>query len=57
MAYMLVIEGALAGGWTIPWIRHARPPHDLGTTFCPTIAFAAGTAMITVRGGRERVSG
>jgi hypothetical protein len=57
MAYMLVIEGALAGGWTIPWIRPARPPHDLGTTFCPTIAFAAGTAMITVRGGRERVSG
>src|SRR6266487_1029062 len=40
MAYVLVTEGALAEGWTTPWIRSARPPHDLGATLCAAMAFA-----------------
>ena len=55
MAYLLVAEGALAGGWTTPWAWPARPPHDLGGALCAALVFAAGLAVITVRGARESV--
>jgi hypothetical protein len=52
MAYLLVTEGALAGGWTTPWIWPARPPHDLGGALCAAGVFAAGLVLITLRGAR-----
>jgi hypothetical protein len=55
MAYLLVTEGALAGGWTTPWIWPGRPPHDAGGALCAGLVFAAGIALITIRGCRERV--
>ncbi len=55
MAYLLVAEGALAGGWTTPWTWPARPPHDLGGALCAALAFTAGIAVIAVRGARESV--
>ena len=53
MAYLLVTEGALAGGWTTPWIWPARPPHDVGGTLCAYGVFAAGLVAITVLGARD----
>jgi hypothetical protein len=57
MAYWLVTEGALAGDWTTPWVWPARPPHDLGGALCAGLVFAAGLAVITVRGARDRADG
>ena len=54
LAYLLVAEGALAGGWTTPWMWPTRPPHDLGAALCAALAFAAGAAAITVRGSGDR---
>jgi hypothetical protein len=54
LAYLLVAEGALAGGWTTPWMWPARPPHDLGAALCAALAFAAGATAITVRGSGDR---
>jgi hypothetical protein len=55
MAYLLVAEGALAGGWTTPWAWPARAPHDAGGALCAALVAAAGIAVITVRGARESV--
>jgi hypothetical protein len=55
MAYLLVAEGALAGGWTTPWAWPARPPHDLGGALCAALVFTAGVAVIAVRGARESI--
>ena len=52
MAYLLITEGALTAGWTTPWVWTARPSDDLGAALCATLVFAAGTAVITVRGSR-----
>jgi hypothetical protein len=52
MAYMVVTEGALAGGWTTPWIWPARPPHDVGGALCAYAVFAAGLAAVTLLGAR-----
>jgi hypothetical protein len=52
LAYLIITEGALAGTWATPWIWPTRPPHDLGGALCGAIAFAAGTAIITIRGSR-----
>jgi hypothetical protein len=57
MAYLVVAESALAAGWTTPWTWPARPPHDLGAALCAAVVFAAGTAIITVRGDRDRPGG
>ena len=38
---------------TTPWIWPARPPHDVGGALCAAVVFAAGLAVITVRGARE----
>jgi hypothetical protein len=53
MAYMLVTEGALAGGWTTPWIWPGRPPHDLGGALCACGVFAAGIVAVTLLGARD----
>jgi hypothetical protein len=55
LAYFVLTEGALAGNWTTPWTWPARSPHDLGGTLCAAAAFAAGLALVTVRGARESV--
>jgi hypothetical protein len=55
MTYLVVTEGALAGGWTTPWVWPTRPPHDLGGALCAAVAFIAGVAIITMRGSRDRV--
>jgi hypothetical protein len=52
MAYWLVTESVLAARWTTPWIWPARPPHDRGAAICAALVFAAGLAVITVRGAR-----
>jgi hypothetical protein len=53
IAYMLVTEGALAGGWTTPWIWPARPPQDVGGALCAYGVFAAGLVAVTVLGARD----
>jgi len=54
MAYLAVTLPALAGNWSTPWIWPARPPHDRGAAICAALVFAAGVAVITVRGARDR---
>ena len=53
IAYLAVTLPALAGNWTTPWIWPARPPHDRGAAICAALVFAAGVAVITVRGARD----
>jgi hypothetical protein len=53
MAYLVVAEFALAGAWTTPWTWPARPPDDGGAAICAAVAFAAGIAVLTARGGRD----
>jgi hypothetical protein len=53
MAYLLVTETTLAGAPTTPWIWPARPPHDLGGALCAYGVFAAGLAVIMLRGARD----
>jgi hypothetical protein len=55
VAYWVLAEAALANGLTTPWIWPARPPADRGAAICATLVFAAGLALITVRGVRESV--
>ena len=52
MAYLLVTEGALAGGWTTPWIWPGRPAGDLGGALCASAVFAAGLAAATMLSAR-----
>jgi hypothetical protein len=54
MAYLAVTLPALSGNWTTPWIWSARPPHDRGAAICAAVVFAAGVAVTTVRGARDR---
>lgn len=50
LAYTMVAEFALLEDWRAPWMWPARPPHDAGAWLCAALAFAAGAAVITVRG-------
>ncbi len=57
-AYLLVSFYALYTDWhpptlSTPWIWPARPPHDLGGALCAAAVFAAGLAVVTVRGVRD----
>jgi len=54
MAYLAVTLSALTEKWTTPWTWPARPPHDRGAAICAALVFAAGVAVITVRGARDR---
>jgi hypothetical protein len=56
MAFMLLAQFALSGQWTTPWIWPARPPRDLGGALCAGLVFAAGMAVIAVRGAADSVS-
>jgi len=56
LVYLIITEGAFAGSWATPLVWATRPPHDLGGTLCAAIAFAAGTAIITVRGGPDHTA-
>jgi hypothetical protein len=53
VAYLGVAMPALGAGWTTPWIWPARPPDDRGAAICAALVFAAGLAVITVRGARD----
>jgi hypothetical protein len=59
-AYLIPGAYALYTQWhhpalTTPWLWPARPPHDLGAAICAGLVFAAGVAVITVRGARDPV--
>jgi hypothetical protein len=61
-AYMVIGVYALYRQWhgpalTTPWIWPARPAHDLGAAICSALVFAAGMAVITVRGARDSSGG
>jgi hypothetical protein len=53
VAYLAVTLPALTGHWATPWVWPARPPHDRGAAICAALVFAAGIAVITVRGARD----
>lgn len=53
LAYLAVVEVALAESWTTPWTWPARPPHDFGAALCTVAVFVAGALVITVRGARD----
>lgn len=55
MAFLLVAESGLAAAVTTPWVWPARPPHDLGAALCAYGVFAAGVAVITLRGARDSI--
>jgi len=55
VAYLGITTPALGAGWTTPWIWPARPPHDRGAAICAALVFAAGLALITIRGARDSV--
>jgi hypothetical protein len=55
MAYLVLTETALAGSVTTPWVWAGRPPLDRGAAICACLVFAAGLALVTVRGVRESV--
>ena len=55
VAYLGVTLAALGAGWTTPWIWPARPAHDRGAAICAALVFAAGIAVVTVRGARDSV--
>ncbi|WP_042405467.1 hypothetical protein [Streptacidiphilus carbonis] len=52
LTYTVVAEFALLEDWHTPWMWPARPPHDLGAWVCAGLAFAAATAVASVRGDR-----
>jgi hypothetical protein len=57
-AYLMAGAYALYTQWhhpalTTPWLWPGRPPHDLGAAICAGLVFAAGVAVITVRGTRD----
>jgi len=52
LGYLAITLPALAGHWTTPWLWPARPPHDRGAAICAGLVFAAGLAVVTVRGAR-----
>ena len=58
VAFLLPGAYALYTQWhhpalTTPWLWPGRPPHDLGAAICAGLVFAAGLAVITVRGARD----
>lgn len=56
IAFLAVGLAALTGHWTTPWAWPARPPHDRGAAICAAVVFAAGLAVVTIRGAREPAS-
>jgi hypothetical protein len=59
-AYLMAGAYALYTQWhhpalTTPWLWPGRPPRDLGAAICAGLVFAAGVAVITLRGARDPV--
>jgi hypothetical protein len=52
IGYLAITLPTLAGHWTTPWLWPARPPYDRGAAICAGLIFAAGLAVVTVRGAR-----
>ena len=52
LGYLGITLPALTGHWATPWLWPARPPHDRGAAICAGLVFAAGLAVVTVRGAR-----
>jgi hypothetical protein len=52
IGYLAITLPTLAGHWTTPWLWPDRPPHDRGAAICAGLVFAAGLAVVTVRGAR-----
>jgi hypothetical protein len=57
--YLVAAVYALYTQWhppaqTTPWLRPARPPHDLGGALCAGLVFVCGVAAVTLRGARDR---
>lgn len=52
IGYLGITLPALTGHWTTPWLWAVRPPHDRGAAICAGLVFAAGLAVVTVRGAR-----
>jgi hypothetical protein len=57
MAYWLVTESALAAGLNTPWIWPGWQPDEGGAATCAALVFAAGIAVIMLRGTPERAAG
>jgi hypothetical protein len=55
IAYLVLTETALAGSATTPWVWPGRPPLDRGAAICACLVFAAGLALVTLRGVGESV--
>jgi hypothetical protein len=55
VAYLGITMPALGGGWTTPWTWPARPPGDRGAAICAALVFAAGMALIAIRGARDNL--
>ncbi len=53
LTFWLLATFAIGQGWTTPWAWPDRPPHDRGAALCAALVFAAGAAVITVRGARD----
>ena len=56
MAYLVAERVCDENVWRTPWIWPDRPCHDKGAALCATLAFVAGTALITARGSRQRAA-
>ena len=52
IGYLAITLPTLAGHWTTPWLWPDRPPHDRGAAICAGLVFAAGLAVVTMRGAR-----
>ena len=53
LAYPVVSIYAVQEAWTTPWLWPARPAQDRGAAICAALVFAAGLAVITLRGAVE----
>ena len=58
--YLIVAIYALYTLWhppalTTPWLWPVRPAHDLDGALCALLVFAAGLAVIMLRGARDRL--
>ncbi len=53
LAYLVLSTYAIQEGWTTPGVWPDRPPHDHGAAICAALVFAAGVAVIAVRGARD----
>jgi hypothetical protein len=61
LGYLVIGTYALYSDWhpptlTSPWIWPGRPGYDVGGALCAAVVFAAGTAVMTIRGSRQKAA-